>query len=175
MPDAPRTLLTLCTGNVARSVLLAGMLEALGEEEGLAWPVRSAGTHAVEGAAISARTRDALASLAEPGLGPIVGHRSHQLSADDLAWAELTLCVEASQVTLVEGLRPGARAVTIGQFVREAELEGSWPGRVDAVVARGADPRYDVVDPAGGDQALYDAVARELWELAQALVTLFGE
>ena len=171
----PRTLLTLCTGNVARSVLLAHMLDALGREEGWRWEVRSAGTHAVEGAGISARTRDALVALGELGPGPILGHRSHQVEASDLAWADLTLCVEASQGGLAATLDPDARVVSLGQFVREADLEGDWTSRVERVSARGADPRYDVVDPAGGDQSLYDAVARELWELAQALVTLLGE
>jgi protein-tyrosine-phosphatase len=30
----------------------------------------------------------------------------------------------------------------------------------------------DVADPAGGDQAVYDACARQLWELAQVFALL---
>jgi hypothetical protein len=41
-----------------------------------------------------------------------------------------------------------------------------------AVRQRPVDPSFDVRDPAGGDQAQYDACASELWELSQIYVTL---
>jgi protein-tyrosine-phosphatase len=36
-------------------------------------------------------------------------------------------------------------------------------------------PAFDVVDPAGGDQAVYDACASQLWDLAKAFALLVGE
>jgi hypothetical protein len=32
-----------------------------------------------------------------------------------------------------------------------------------------------VADPAGGDQATYDACARQLWELARAFATIVSD
>jgi protein-tyrosine-phosphatase len=34
---------------------------------------------------------------------------------------------------------------------------------------------WDVVDPAGGDQAVYDATAIELWELTQSLGVVLAD
>ncbi len=50
-------ILTLCTGNAARSVMAGAMLGAAG------LAVVTSGTHVVDGQPMSRRTRDALASL----------------------------------------------------------------------------------------------------------------
>ncbi len=57
-------ILTLCTGNAARSVMLGYMLVTLGERAA-SWSVRTAGTLVSEGHAMSARTRDALLDIPE--------------------------------------------------------------------------------------------------------------
>ena len=65
--DASLNILTLCTGNVARSVMLGYMLTTLAESTGQDWNVRTAGTHVAEGSAMSGRTREALKKVEELG------------------------------------------------------------------------------------------------------------
>ena len=165
---------TLCTGNVARSVMLASMLEALGPESGRTFEVRSAGTHAVEGAAVSARTRDAMLGLDELPAAPITAHRSHQLELADLEWADLVLCAEADHVRYVHREFPAfaLSCCTLGQFVREAPLDAPWSTQVAVVAASDPDAAFDVADPAGGDQAVYDECASQLFELTQVFLTV---
>ena len=170
-------ILTLCTGNVARSVMLGYMLTTLAEVNGEDWHVRTAGTHVVEGSAMSARTRDALQKIAELTGHHFNAHRSHQLIDADVAWADVVLASEAGHVNFVRAQFPGgaAKAVSLHQFVREAPLEGPFTAQVASVAGRAALTEFDVKDPAGGDQAAYDACAGMLWELAQAFATLVGE
>ena len=173
----PYAIVTLCTGNVARSVMLGYMLTTLAEAEGRDWRVRTAGTHVVEGSAMSARTRDALEGLGELGEHHYGAHRSHQLSAQDVAWADVVLATEAAQVRLVRQWFPDAadRVVHVGQFVRHAPLDAPLALQVSAVAALELDDEVDVADPAGGDQGTYDACARELWELAQVFAVVVAE
>lgn len=167
-------ILTLCTGNVARSVMLGYMLTTLAEAEGVSWQVRTAGTLCVEGSAMSSRTLAALTKIDELGEHHYQAHRSHQVDADDVAWADIILTSEADHVSYMRRQFPDAISTTVQlhQFVRFAELDGPLDERLATVIELGPDERFDVRDPAGGDQATYDACAQQLWELAQAFTTL---
>jgi protein-tyrosine-phosphatase len=167
-------IVSLCTGNVARSVMLGYMLTTLAEANGEEWQVRTAGTHVVEGSAMSGRTREALLGIAELTGHHFNAHRSHQLTAADVAWADVVLASEADHVNFVRTQFPASaeKAVTLHQFVREAPLEVPFGVQVAAVVSLAPSPDFDVADPAGGDQAVYDACARQLWELAQVFALL---
>ena len=167
---------TLCTGNVARSVMLAAMLEALGADSGHPLETRSAGTHAIEGSAVSARTRDALLAIDELAPTSLNAHRSHQLELADLEWADLVLCAEADHVSYVRRVFPAfaLSCCTLGQFARQAPLDTPWSTQVAVVSANDPDPALDVADPAGGDQAVYDECARTLFDLAQVFLTVLG-
>lgn len=167
-------IVTLCTGNVARSVMLGYMLTTLAEANGEEWQVRTAGTHVVEGSAMSGRTRDALLAIDELVGHHFNAHRSHQLESVDADWADVVLASEASHVNFVRAHFPATahKAVSLHQFVREAPLEGPFEVRVAAVAGLVPSPVFDVADPAGGDQAVYDACARQLWELAQVFALL---
>ena len=127
MGDALK-IVTLCTGNVARSVMLGYMLETLNEVSGLNWSVRTAGTHVVEGLAMSARTRDALQRIDELGAHHYNAHRSHQLLHEDVAWADVILASEADHVRYVRANFPdhAAKAVQLYQFVRHAPLDAAF-------------------------------------------------
>ena len=168
--------LTLCTGNVARSVMLGYMLTTLAEVNGEDWHVRSAGTHVIEGSAMSGRTRAALMAIDELGEHHFNAHRSHQLDADDVAWANVILTSEADHVRYVCATFPDAcnKAVQLGLFARSAPLDGSFEHQLRTVSTRDPVAEYDVTDPAGGEQGDYDRCAEELWELAQVFATLVG-
>ena len=167
-------IVTLCTGNVARSVMLGYMLTTLAEHNGEDWRVRSAGTHVVEGSAMSARTRDALLGLEELGEHHYNAHRSHQLADEDVVWADVILASEALHVTYVRTTFPKAadKTVQLGQFVRHAPLDESFEGQLSLVAALEPIADNDVADPAGGDQDAYNRCGVELWELAQVFATL---
>jgi protein-tyrosine-phosphatase len=167
----------LCTGNVARSVMLGYMLTTIAEADGREWRVRTAGTHAEGGAAMSSRTRDALLALDDLGEHHYGAHRSHQVTGDDVAWADVVLAMEASQVHLARRWFPDAvgRIVQLGQFVRAAPLDESLAEQVAAVAALEPDATLDVADPAGGEQDTYDLCARELWEMAQVFAVVVGD
>jgi protein-tyrosine phosphatase len=170
-------ILTLCTGNVARSVMLAFMLQTIGEANGVQWQLRSAGTHVIEGSAISPRTLRALQSLDELGEHHYGAHRSHQVDEDDVAWADIVLASEANHVNYVRRHFPlhAHKAVSLHQFVLDAALDESFEDTRDEVSSREPDPACDVRDPAGGDDATYIACAQELWELAQAFAVLLED
>jgi protein-tyrosine-phosphatase len=169
-------ILTVCTGNVARSAMLGFMLATLGEDLGLDWRVRTAGTHVIEGSTMSSRTRDAL--LAIDGLGEhrYSAHRSRQLVAEDLDWADVVLAAEADHVRFARALAPGAagRVVQIQQFVEHAPMGRSLDQQLAVVARVELDAHVDVADPAGRDQSDYDACARSLWGLAQRFAELAG-
>ena len=169
-------IVTLCTGNVARSVMLGYMLTTLAEVNGEDWHMRSAGTHVTEGSAMSGRTRTALMAIDELGEHHFNAHRSHQLVPDDVAWADLILTSEADHVGYVRATFPDAsnKVVQLGLFARAAPVDGPLAHQLRAVTSRDPMSEYDVADPAGGDQGDYDRCAMQLWELAQVFATLVG-
>jgi protein-tyrosine-phosphatase len=160
---------TLCTGNVARSVMLGFMFTTIAEASGSEWHIRTAGTHVTEGSAMSGRTRDALMKIEELGAHRYGGHRSHQLTEVDCEWADVILAAEADNVRFVRTVfaSHSHKAVQLAQFDRYASPNRTFGEQLGEAVAHEPSAEFDVVDPAGGDQATYDACARQLWNLAQ--------
>jgi len=155
--------------------MLAYMLSDLAEAEGLNWRVRSAGTHVIEGQAMSSRTRAALEAIPELGEHRYGAHRSHQISVADVDWADVILAAELDHVRFVERLSTTTRAVQIGAFVADAPAGLALKDQLLEVATRRVDPDFDVADPAGGEQVDYDSCARHLWDLAQRFVEIVGE
>jgi protein-tyrosine-phosphatase len=172
--DSSLKLVTLCTGNVARSVMLGYMLTSLAEAGGFEWGVRSAGTHVVEGSAVSSRTRDALFTLEDLGDHHYGSHRSHQVTHDDIAWADAILASEANHVNFIRTNFPSGafKTVSLGQFLREAPLDVAFAEQLRVVAQSDALSIFDVLDPAGGDQATYNECATQLWTMAQVFATI---
>jgi protein-tyrosine-phosphatase len=157
--------------------MLGFMLEALRDTQNVHWQIRTAGTLASEGRAMSVRTRNALAGIAELSGRRFNDHRSHRLDDEDAEWADVILATEASQVTFVRARFPQAtaKAVLLGQFLRSAPSGMDLRDQVRSVALESADPGFDVADPAGGDQTVYDNCADQLWEMSRTLVGLIGE
>jgi len=172
-------LLLLCTGNAARSVMAGYMVSRRAEDLALDVGVRTAGTHVVEGQPMSMRTRAGLAAVHELGDVPAGSHRSHQLTTEDLDWADLVVVMEADHVRFVRRHHADAapRTATLRRLCREL------PPGPEALVRRVAELGLaaaelgdweDVVDPAGGEVPDYVACAEELWSLCGELVSLIG-
>ena len=168
-------IVTLCTGNAARSVMAEFMLRSWGETLERPIEVVSAGTHVVEGQPMSMRTRAALGSipaLAELSVG---GHRSKQLTAAQLEPADLVVAMESDHVRFVRRHHPGAasRCATLRRLCLDLHRsDGALETRVAALdlAELPLDPTEDVADPAGGDVDAYVACAAELWLLTEHLV-----
>jgi protein-tyrosine-phosphatase len=167
-------IVTLCTGNVSRSVMLGYMLSTLADASGLDWNVRTAGTHVIEGSSMSGRTRDALLSIEDLGEHHFGGHRSHQLDAHDVEWADVILTSEADHVNYVRRHFPddSDKAVQLARFVRDAPLDENFELQVAAVALLGPSSEFDIADPAGGDELVYKECAELLWDLSQVFATI---
>ena len=154
--------------------MLGFMLTELAKQNGADWVVRTAGTHVVEGQAISQRTLEALAKVEDLGEHHFTAHRSHQLSDEDVSWADVIVTVEADHVAYVHARYPAAhdKVVQLRLFCATAPLDGALVEQVRIVASRTPDDVLDVADPAGGDLGAYDQCAQELWELAQVFATL---
>lgn len=172
-PGAPVRLVTLCTGNSARSVMLQLMLSTI-DPDLERWVVRSAGTHTAEDMGVSARTIAAVAAIEPLDAATLRSHRTHQLTEDDLAWCDAVLAVEADHVAYCRARYPAwrDRVVHLGTFCRYAPIDVAFAEQVRLVAPMDPDDTLDVADPAGKDQEDYDRCAESLWELAEVFATV---
>jgi protein-tyrosine-phosphatase len=123
---------------------------------------------------MSGRTRDALRSINELGDHRYGAHRSHQLDDVDVEWADIILAAEVDNVNFVRTnfASNATKAVQLAQFVRLAPMDGDVASKLRVARSHEVSAECDVDDPAGGDQATYDACARQLWDLAQAFTLI---
>jgi protein-tyrosine-phosphatase len=154
------------------------MLEKLeAERAATGLHIVTAGTHTVDGQPMGLRTRTALLGL--PALAGVEfrRHRSKQVGVADLSRAELVVVMEADHVRFVRRTYPEAaeRTATIRRLCED--LSPGPPILAERVTAlRLADAPLseedDVIDPAGGEAAQYEACVTELWTLCQRLIAL---
>jgi protein-tyrosine phosphatase len=176
------SILFVCTANICRSVMAQAMLSARLAAQGTPADVASAGVMAG-----GQRPPDAVVSvLAARGLD-VSGHRSHRVTAADLAAADLVLGLAREHVRQATVLRPDSwpRAFTLRELVRRGRgagprapgdplagwLAGAAAGRNRRALL-GVDQADDVADPYGGPLSGYQATARLLDELTAELTAL---
>jgi protein-tyrosine phosphatase len=165
------TVVVLCTGNAARSVMAGAMLVA--REAPV--EVVTAGTHVLEHQPMSIRTRAALAAVGVE----VPTHRSHQLTDADVVAADLIVAMAAEHVRYVRRRHPegASRTATIGFLAEHLDVGARSLGqRVGALglEALSPDAQPEVEDPAGGDDEDYIACARELIDLVDTLMARLG-
>lgn len=156
----------LCTGNAARSVMAGAALSAHLPD----WHVTTAGTLVVEGQPMSLRTRAALEAV---GLEP-PQHRSRQAGAGDLEHAALVIAMAPEHVLWVRRTHPLAapRTATLRRLVRDLSHEPlPLAGRLARLELASVElgEWEEVVDPGGGDGAMYAACAVEVTGLVAQL------
>jgi protein-tyrosine phosphatase len=158
---------TLCTGNAARSVMAGAILR----EHVPGLKVTTSGTHVIEGMPMSWRTRDAITSL---GL-EVPNHRSRQATAQELDNADLVIALAREHVLWMRRSHPTAapRTATLKRLVRDLP-DGPAPlwERLAAMRLHEVqlEPTEDVLDPAGGDLDVFLECAQEIATLLHALI-----
>jgi protein-tyrosine phosphatase len=158
---------TLCTGNAARSVMAGAILR----EHVPGLQVTTSGTHVIEGMPMSWRTRDAIASL---GL-EVPNHRSRQATQQELDNADLVIALAREHVMWMRRVHPTAapRTATLKRLARDLPADGAplferlARMRLHEVQL---EPGEDVVDPAGGDLDVFVDCAREIADLLHELI-----
>jgi protein-tyrosine phosphatase len=173
--ERPFTVLAVCTGNICRSPAVERLLvAALGPDGDL--HVASAGVSAVVGAPISPPMASLLAEAGAAADGFIARQLTEQMVRD----ADLVLALTKGHRSRVVSLHPGAvrRTFTVRELARLAGAvdlaaipSGSHAARLAALLPLAAAQRGqrigepgedDVVDPYGGDAALYQRSFDEL-------------
>jgi protein-tyrosine-phosphatase len=180
----PRILL-VCTGNICRSPMGHGILVDLSTRHyGGRIEVRSAGTWARRG---SPATPEANAAAKAAGID-ISRHKASPFARELAAWADLIVTMTDEQAKEVAESEPGAesKTFTLKELVNILEslppVEGGASPedvleRLGEAHRRRADGRVavltdrDVSDPLGLSETVYRAVAHELGELLERLVT----
>ena len=173
-------IVTLCTGNAARSVMAGAMLRHLSTELDVPLEITTAGTLVVEGQPLSPRVRQALRSISELDPSLTSEHRSHQLTEDDCRSADLIIAMEASHVAYVRRRHGEASSRTATLPLLASELPPlalRSPEHLAALslALRAPASEGEIKDPAGAEQPAYDECAREIWNLCQQLTGALSE
>lgn len=138
-------ILFVCTGNICRSPLAAGLLRAGLSETGLssAYTVESAGIHALVGAAPTARAIKVAASYC----ADIRAHQARAFETVDFQNFELIIAMDSGHLDFLRQVRPA-----------------SYTGEVTLLAAAGSERKLEIADPYGRSRWAYARAARLIAE-----------
>lgn len=128
MDADPIRLLMVCSGNICRSPMAAGLGRALAEPLGLDVEVASAGTLGIVGQPADPK---ATAVCREIGID-VSGHVSQGVTPELLAWADHVLVMELEHAVFVRSLAPDLgedKVVLLGSLTGSGDIAdpiGSW-------------------------------------------------
>lgn len=160
---ASMNVLFVCTGNVCRSPMAQGFLTHEARERGLDLTVRSTGTHAWVGRAATFEGRKVMNELGVP----IDDHRTRELDAELLDWADLVLGLSSEHVRDVVRDFPCVFEKTFGlrEFVHLLDF-AEGPEVVAAAhsvrSSAGLPSAVDIDDPYGDREESYRRTAGEI-------------
>lgn len=160
-------MLIVCGGNTCRSPMAEAILQRLADDRGLEWTIGSAGVRAE-----TATAPQAVRALRRRGLEPT--SRPVQLTEQLVRDASVVFCMTGSQRSLVAAAMPGSAAKihTWAAFIAQRAGAGAGdqpPGLT--IPDSGADAaRYDVADPIGQSDEIYEQTAATIEYLAAMTV-----
>lgn len=185
-----KRILFLCTGNTCRSPMAEAFLKRLAHEKGLILAVRSAGISTIDGLPVSANSRHALSRRGIQHHGSSVA-----MNEEALHWADLILTMTAGHKREVMRHYPDVtdKLFTLKEYAyidetlqnqlkeletiyTELQMQQALGQPIDEGKRRRAQqlemamPSFDVADPFGGSQSIYDACADELEDAIFKLV-----
>ena len=179
--DPPARILTVCTHNRTRSVMMAALLQSMLDDrlgDGAA-AVRSAGFVAEGLPPID----DAVAAMRRRGLD-VSAHRSGLVTPALLDGADLVVTAEREHVVRIATLSPAAfgRAMTLPELLERAAADGpenpdlrAWVERLTAERTAGAYLRElvaEVADPTGSSSRAFEQAVVDIERRCADLSTL---
>lgn len=160
------SLLVICTGNAARSVMAGAFIQSRRPD----LDVITAGTLTVDGQPISWRTREALSRV---GLSA-PRHRSQQIERHHVESAGLVIALAPEHVEWMRREHPDAawRTATLKRLARDLAPGGPMSDRLrrlelDSVTL---EPWEEVVDPGGGEVEAFIECAVEVVDVLEQLI-----